>query len=172
MRISFWMPANQAPLRRKREPRSNRFRVSTDIRHYVRFSANSFHEKAGRCQGTRSLSSFLYSVPIQLSRLFCAYVIWEWVRWFKLGEVVNTKWRACTTVAGFCFATFSMALSVFLFVHAVFTDGYPFYHPVELFCIRFGFSGSLPCCSTKANRVFECRNKRADFKMVPTRKPP
>src|SRR5258705_12873103 len=65
-----------------------------------------------------------------------------------------------------------MALSVFLFVHAVFTDGYPFYHPVELFCIRFGFSGSLPCCSTKANRVFECRNKRADFKMVPTRKPP
>ena len=29
----------------------------------------SFHEKAGRCQGTRSLSSFRESVPIQLSRL-------------------------------------------------------------------------------------------------------
>jgi hypothetical protein len=29
----------------------------------------SFHEKAGRCQGTLSLSSFRGSVPIQLSRL-------------------------------------------------------------------------------------------------------
>ena len=31
-----------------------------------------------------------------------------------------------------------MILWIFLFVHASFTGGYPFYHPVELFCIRYG----------------------------------
>jgi hypothetical protein len=42
-----------------------------------------------------------------------------------------------------CLATFSTALSVFLFIHAIITGGYPFYHPVELFCIRFGFLTAL-----------------------------
>ena len=39
--------------------------------------------------------------------------------------------------------TFSTVLSVFLFVHAAFTGGYSFYHPVELFCIGFGFLSAL-----------------------------
>ncbi len=34
-------------------------------------------------------------------------------------------------------------LAVFLFGHAVITGGYPFYHPVELFCIRYGFLTGL-----------------------------
>ena len=41
-------------------------------------------------------------------------------------------------VVGYCFATVSTVLSAFMFVHATFTGGYPFYHPVELFCIRVG----------------------------------
>jgi hypothetical protein len=70
--------------------------------------------------------------------LLIVYVVWEWVQWARSTEKVMPSWRAGIAVAGFCFATFSMALSVFLFAHASFTGGYPFYHPVELFCIRFG----------------------------------
>jgi len=68
----------------------------------------------------------------------CAYVVWEWVTWIRSKERVTPKWRGRTAIAGFCFATFSTILSVFLFVHAAFTGGYPFYHPIELFCIRVG----------------------------------
>lgn len=39
---------------------------------------------------------------------------------------------------GLCFATASTGLSAFLFVHATLTGGYPYYHPVELFCIGMG----------------------------------
>jgi hypothetical protein len=82
-------------------------------------------------------------VPSFLFSLLCAYVTWEWVRWFGPGEKVTPKWRGATAVAGLCFATFSTVLSVFLFVHAILTGGYPLYHPVELFCIRFGFLAGL-----------------------------
>ena len=41
-------------------------------------------------------------------------------------------------VAGLYCATASTILNAFMFVHAVITGGYPFYHPVELFCIRVG----------------------------------
>src|SRR6202035_5469008 len=34
--------------------------------------------------------------------------------------------------------TLSVALNVYLYVHALYTGGYPFYHPVELMCIRWG----------------------------------
>jgi hypothetical protein len=75
--------------------------------------------------------------------LLCAYVAWEWVTWFRVGNRVTPGWRARTVFAGLCFATLSTVLSVFLFVHATLTGGYPFYHPVELFRIRFGFLTAL-----------------------------
>jgi hypothetical protein len=81
---------------------------------------------------------FLNPIPWLIFLLLCVYVIRQWVKWFTPREVITPKWRAVTTVAGFSFATLSTGLSVFLFVHAAFTGGYPFYHPVELFCIRFG----------------------------------
>jgi hypothetical protein len=81
---------------------------------------------------------YLTPIPSLMFLSLCAYVLWEWVRWVRSGEKVTPKWRAGTAVAGFCFVTFSTVLSVFLFAHAIFTGGYPFYHPVELFCIRFG----------------------------------
>lgn len=82
----------------------------------------------------------LYLRPIRslIFVLLCAYVAWGWVGSFRLGEKVTPKWRASTAIAGLSLATFSTVLSVFLFVHATFTGGYPFYHPVELFCIRWG----------------------------------
>ena len=77
----------------------------------------------------------LYLDPIWsvLYFLFCSYVVWTWVRWFRLED----KDRF-TALAGLCFATASTGLSAFLFVHAIFTGGYPLYHPVELFCIFIG----------------------------------
>ena len=81
---------------------------------------------------------FSNPIPWLIFLLLCVYVIRQWVKWFRPREVITPKWRAVTTVAGFSFATLSTGLSVFLFVHAAFTGGYPFYHPVELFCIRFG----------------------------------
>jgi hypothetical protein len=67
-----------------------------------------------------------------------AGVVSAWFRWLRQREKVTPKWRAGTILVGLCLATFSTALSIFLLVHAAFTGGYPFYHPVELFCIRFG----------------------------------
>ncbi|MEQ1354267.1 MAG: hypothetical protein ABLT11_09630 [Candidatus Acidiferrum sp.] len=51
---------------------------------------------------------------------------------------MTTKWRAGVFLSGLVFATLSTVLSSFLFVHAAFTGGYPFYHPVEPLCIRYG----------------------------------
>jgi len=35
-------------------------------------------------------------------------------------------------------ATVSTALNVYLYAHALYTGGYPFYHPTELLCLRWG----------------------------------
>jgi hypothetical protein len=70
--------------------------------------------------------------------LFCAYVVWVWISWFGLAEKVIPKWRAGVACIALCLATFSTLLSVFLFVHATFTGGYPFMSPMELFFIRYG----------------------------------
>ena len=82
----------------------------------------------------------LYLDPIWsvLYFLFCSYVVWTWVRWFRSEDKDTLKWRRFAALAGLCFATASTGLSAFLFVHAIFTGGYPYYHPVELFCIFIG----------------------------------
>jgi hypothetical protein len=82
-------------------------------------------------------------VPSFIFLFLCAYVAWEWVRWFRPGEKVTPSWRGATAAVGLYFATFSTVLSVFLFVHAILTGGYRFYRPVELFCLRFGFLAAL-----------------------------
>lgn len=86
---------------------------------------------------------FSRPIPTLVALSLCVYVIWAWVRWFKLREVVASKLRARIAVAGFCFATLSVVFSVFLYVHTAFTGGYPPYHPLELFCISFGFLTAL-----------------------------
>ena len=86
---------------------------------------------------------YLRPIPTLFFLLLCAYVVCQWARWFRSKEQVTPKWRKAATLAGFCLATFSTVLSVFLFVHASFTGGYPYYHPVEMFCIGFGFLSSF-----------------------------
>ena len=44
---------------------------------------------------------------------------------------------------GFGLATLSTGLDIFMTVHAVVTGGYPFYHPVEMFCIGTGTLASM-----------------------------
>jgi hypothetical protein len=82
----------------------------------------------------------LYLRPIHLLEflLFFGYVVWGWVGWLRSSEKVSPQWRAIIAVAGLCFATVSTVLSIFLYVHAVVTGGYPLFHPIEIFCIRLG----------------------------------
>jgi hypothetical protein len=82
-------------------------------------------------------------IPSLMFLLLSTYVIWKWLTWFRSAKNVTQDWRGYAGFAGLCLATFSTALSVFLFVHATITGGYSFYHPVELFCIRFGLLAAL-----------------------------
>src|SRR4029077_15914448 len=70
--------------------------------------------------------------------LLCAGADSAWFRWIRQPERLTPEWRSATFFVGLCLATISTSLSIFLLVHAVFTGGYSFYHPIELFCIRFG----------------------------------
>jgi hypothetical protein len=69
---------------------------------------------------------------------YCGFLIWCWVAWIRAKPKPLRNWRAATILAGILCATISVALNVFLYVHALYTGGYPFYHPVELRCIRWG----------------------------------
>jgi hypothetical protein len=86
---------------------------------------------------------FFRPIPSLMFLLFCIYVTWKWVTWFRSAKNVTQDWRGYVAFVGLCLATFSTVLSVFLFIHATITGGYSFYHPVELFCIRFGFLTAL-----------------------------
>ena len=67
-----------------------------------------------------------------------SYVLWLWIRSAKSAREISPRWRVIVVLAGLFSATASMILCDFLFVHAAYTGGYMFYHPVELFCIRMG----------------------------------
>jgi hypothetical protein len=66
------------------------------------------------------------------------FLIWFWAAWFKSRPKVLPNWRPAVLLVGLACATLSVTLSVYLYVHALFTGGYHFYHPVELMCIRWG----------------------------------
>jgi hypothetical protein len=69
---------------------------------------------------------------------FSAYAVRLLVQWLRQRKEYDLGWRSILTIVGLCAATVSTILCVFLFVHAQFTGGYSFYHPIELFCIRYG----------------------------------
>jgi hypothetical protein len=81
---------------------------------------------------------YLQPIPSLLFSAFCTYVAGSWFRWARSARDEGPKWQPVVAVVGFSFATVSTILSAFLYIHAVFTGGYTFYHPVELFCIRVG----------------------------------
>jgi hypothetical protein len=84
------------------------------------------------------MSPYSRLIPFVLFLPFWAYVVWVWVRWHKADQRNFPQWRAIVASVGLFCATVSTVLSAFLFIHAVITGGYPFYHPVELFCIGAG----------------------------------
>jgi hypothetical protein len=104
---------------------------------YQELRISSFHLGGIRIRST-VMRLYLRSVPLLISLLFWGYVVWAWVVWRKSNEKVAPRWRAITLFGGLCCATASTALGAFMTIHAAITGGYPFYHPVELLCIRLG----------------------------------
>jgi hypothetical protein len=78
------------------------------------------------------LTSFIFYL------FYCGFLTWCWAWWFKSKPKVLQNWRSAALLLGFICATASVTLSVYLYVHALYTGGYPFYHSVELMCIRWG----------------------------------
>ncbi|HME11505.1 MAG TPA: hypothetical protein VKF79_01490 [Candidatus Acidoferrum sp.] len=80
-----------------------------------------------------------YWIPINtlMCLLLGASAAWIWFKWSRQ-QRLTSSWRAAVFTFGICLATFTTGLSIFLLMHAALTGGYPFYHPVELFCIRYG----------------------------------
>jgi len=83
-----------------------------------------------------------YLEPIFISAaLLCAWFFIAW-KWFKLlrtpsGELPS-RWRIWATTGAVLSVAISTGLDVYLLVHAAYTGGYPYYHPVEMFCLRYG----------------------------------
>lgn len=84
------------------------------------------------------MSVYSRLIPFVLFVPFWAYLVWAWLRQIKTEQGNAPKWRVGVAWFGLVAATASTLLSAFLFLHAVVTGGYPFYHPVELFCIGVG----------------------------------
>src|SRR6267143_5627847 len=84
------------------------------------------------------MSLYIRPIWIIISLCLWGYVLWSWATWLKLSEKGAPRWRAIMVVAGLGCATISTALDTFLYIHAVFTGGYPLFHPAELACIRLG----------------------------------
>jgi hypothetical protein len=93
--------------------------------------------------------------------LFCGSLIWCWAVWLKSKPETFRSWRAAALLGGLVCATVSTALSCYLYVHAMYTGGYPIhmgfkdgysgFHPVELLCIQLGAVTALVgvvCTST------------------------
>jgi hypothetical protein len=75
--------------------------------------------------------------------LFLGSLIWCWVTWLRSKPKSLHNWRAVSLVVGLIATTISTGLNVYLYVHASYTGGYPFYHPVEMACIRVGWLAAL-----------------------------
>ena len=83
------------------------------------------------------LTSFIFFA------LYCGFLLWCWTTWFRSNPKILEKGRSAVLLVGLLSATFSVTLNAYLYVHALYTGGYPFYHPVELMCIRWGILTAL-----------------------------
>jgi hypothetical protein len=74
--------------------------------------------------------------------LFCLgpFVIWSWRKVLLSGTNSHRGWRAGASFGGLCVASLNASLALFLLVHSVLAGGFPYYHPVEMFCI---FAGAI-----------------------------
>jgi hypothetical protein len=67
---------------------------------------------------------------------------------------------------GLLTATVSVTLNSYLYVHAMYTGGYPFYHPVELMCIRWGTLTALLGIVAAAMGTGKGRNPLASISVL------
>jgi len=71
---------------------------------------------------------------------FSGYVVRAWVRWFRAQvRLTPPRWRSGITTVGFGASTLSLAAIVAVGVHALFTGGLPYYHPVLMVTFGVGF---------------------------------
>jgi len=63
--------------------------------------------------------------------------------WMRSKPKLWDNWRKVSLVLGLVATTISTGLNLYLYVHASYTGGYPFYHPVEMACIRVGGLAAL-----------------------------
>jgi hypothetical protein len=88
--------------------------------------------------------SILVSLLVLLTLfLTWVYVVWKWFSLQKAADHSVPTWRTVMAICALLSVSISTGLGIFLLVHAAFTGGYPFYHPIELFCIRVGFLTAL-----------------------------
>jgi hypothetical protein len=82
--------------------------------------------------------SFLCFGLVMLSATAFAGVRWsQWSR--NANKVVEPPWRGALTLIGFAVSTLSLLAALGLWIHALFTGGFPFYHPILLTFLRVGF---------------------------------
>jgi hypothetical protein len=80
--------------------------------------------------------------------LLCGSLFWCWFSWLSTKPNVLASWRTAALLLGFVCATISASLNTWLYVHAMYTGGYPIhlafrdgywgFHPVEQRFIQWG----------------------------------
>jgi hypothetical protein len=86
--------------------------------------------------------SFLCFGLVMLSATAFAGVRWsQWNR--NANKVVEPRWRGALTLVGFVVSTLSLLAALGLWIHALFTGGFPLYHPILLTFLRVGFWGAV-----------------------------
>jgi hypothetical protein len=66
------------------------------------------------------------------------YVARSWVVWFRQPKAPKSNWRSLLLLAGMAAASVSLMLVVGLFINALVTGGFPFYHPILIRVLRIG----------------------------------
>lgn len=87
----------------------------------------------------------VYLTPLAIALAlfaFWLYIVWRSVKILSRAEKLLASKPGFTFAALLC-VTVTTGLAVFIGIHAAFTGGYPFYDPVEMFCIRLGFFSAL-----------------------------
>lgn len=75
---------------------------------------------------------------------FCSYIVRSWVRWSRSDvKLAAPRWRSAVTLFGFLTVNVSLAVFIAVGVHAIFTGGLPYYHPVLILAFRIGFLAAL-----------------------------
>jgi hypothetical protein len=72
------------------------------------------------------------------------FAVFRWWRWSRSNNrAVEPQWRGTLALFGFAVSTLSLFAAAGLWIHALFTGGFPLHHPALLFVLRIGFWAAL-----------------------------